>query len=218
VINTKSSTIVELLMKGKNSKEIITMGYKPGTVFAVQRGWRLGKAKSRSESDTLVPITNHAVASNSYAEIESEAGAPPLHKEYSQGGLEEQSESLKLQLDMKILIASAYDIGKTKYGKCPDQENGVCRFWQWPNVEEIPQGIGQPVKGSKGGWRIKPSPLYCAMCTESIEKDVDDLIGDTIENPLFGIRDKGRCECGARGEVEVYVKCKKCGKDSWWGG
>ena len=40
-----SDEIIKLLSEGKNSGDIIGMGYKKGTVYSTQRKWRQGKIK-----------------------------------------------------------------------------------------------------------------------------------------------------------------------------
>ena len=42
---SKSDAIVELLVEGKSSREIIEMGYKKGTVYSTQPKWHQEKAK-----------------------------------------------------------------------------------------------------------------------------------------------------------------------------
>jgi hypothetical protein len=54
MIVSKSKEILKLLDEGKNSKEIIDKGYKPGTVYSTQREWRQGVKVNAVGIDNLI--------------------------------------------------------------------------------------------------------------------------------------------------------------------
>jgi hypothetical protein len=175
---TKSDEITKLLAQGKTSHEIISMGYKKGTVFGAQRKFRQNNATPH--------VTNNKVAQakkpppikqpiNTTIDIESDPEIVQLKKEIRIAELRKQLGIAKAPSEMEVLIAAALQCGELRQEECEHKENGVCALYEWSSREDIEDGIGEPIPKEKDKWRIKPSPLYCAMCTANIEDNIEDL-------------------------------------------
>ena len=215
MIDSKSDEIIQLLSEGKSSKEIIARGHKPGTVYSAQRKWRQRKATNTLKKD--IPKSDQPPQSDSISEIETDPEIVQLKREVRKAELERQLGKMKVPLEMEILVAAAYDLGQQKRDTCSCEDDGLCRLWAWSRADEIPKGSGEPIFEDKGTWRIKPSPLYCALCTGSVAKELKDLDQSLDSIPIRGIRERFTCECGAKGMLAVSIKCTKCGEESWWG-
>ena len=113
-------------------------------------------------------------------------------------------------VDMEILVAAARDLGQERREECDYEVNGLCKFWKWSTADAIPKGIGEPVSEGKDSWRIRPSPLYCALCVANLE-------GTLQETPTSGLKSRFNCDCGSKRMVAVSVKCTKCDAETWWG-
>jgi hypothetical protein len=120
--------------------------------------------------------------------------------------------------DLIDLIRIAKGIGTQKQNECEClHEDGRCTYWGWEDQESIPKGIGDPVCPAGLEWFIKPSILFCAICSSeamSVACSVKWKLKDTL---LVGVRREFKCDCGAKGFVAVYIKCTKCGKETWRG-
>jgi hypothetical protein len=57
----KGNEISKLLIEGKNSREIIELGYRPGTVYRSQRRWRRGNG--RKQTGKSIQITSQDILS-----------------------------------------------------------------------------------------------------------------------------------------------------------
>lgn len=171
---TKSDKIIQLLKEGKNSGDIIGMGYKKGTVYSAQRKWRRGKAEHSPKVEDVATDSsrsNHQAVTE-LADIESDPEIVQLKKEIRIAELNRQLAKAKAPSEVDILVASAREIGQERYESCDYEDNGRCTIWKWATASEIPSGIGEPVLDKKDVWRIKPASLYCAMCTASLEEAV----------------------------------------------
>jgi len=122
--------------------------------------------------------------------------------------------------EVTTVIAAARELGTYRLETCQHQEGGLCSWQAWDSQDEVPQGIGEPVQADddKTVWRIKPSPLYCAMCTAPLEDRIDDVESKASESPLYGARYQIICNtCGSKGWIAAAIKCTKCGHETWWG-
>ena len=220
--NLISDEILQLLIEGKNSNEIISMGYKKGTVYSTQRKWRQGKIKTPPDVESIATPSNTPRArasqpTNAPLEIESDPEIVQLKKEIRIAELQKQLDRAQAPSEIEILIAAAYKIGCQRHEECVCEDNGLCMVWEWSSKDEVPKDIGELVLEGKDTWRMKPSPLYCAMCVASLEGAVEKLDDGLAEIPLANIRERFSCECGTEGMVAVSIKCTACGRDTWWG-
>ncbi len=102
-----------------------------------------------------------------------------------------------------ILIAAAREFGTYRHETCPYEKDGFCPLETWASEDEIPQGIGEPVRldDEELEWYIKPSPFYCAMCSASFEIRLDNIETEVSGNPLSG--------------AKYEITCKACGSKGW---
>lgn len=170
MLNTVSAKILELLSEGKNSQEIITLGFKKGTVYATQRKWR---KKERTTpivtTKTETSLLRTAIPDATFLEIESDPEIIRLKKEIRVAELQKQLSSIKLPPEIDMLIKAAEEIGAEKRGACDCYEDGVCNFLEWGSESEITKDMGEHVLAEKGKWHVKPPALYCALCTVPLE-------------------------------------------------
>lgn len=216
----KSDEIVQLLNEGKNSGEIIDMGYKKGTVYITQRKWREGEVNIPLVVDNKSDIASPALTPQSATmspDIESDPEIVQLKKEIRIAELNRQLAKAKAPSEMEILVTSARDMGEERCESCNYADNGLCTFWVWPTASEIPSGIGEPVLEEEDVWRIKPTSLYCAMCTISVENAIEELEDALKKVPFHDIRDRFTCGCGTKGMLAFSIKCTTCSKETWWG-
>jgi hypothetical protein len=211
---SKSDEITKLLAQGRTSNEIISMGYKKGTVYGAQRKFHQSNTTPHSTDNKLIqdkkppPVTQPI---NSTTDIESDPEVLRLQKQLGMA---------KAPSEMEVLVAAALQCGESKYEECRQQENGVCTFYEWSSREDIEDCIGEPILIRKDKWGIKPSPLYCAMCTANIEycsDSIEDLEYRFKKIPLHDIQNRFTCECGTKGMVAISIKCTKCEEETWWG-
>ena len=217
---SKTEEIAQLLAQGKSLKEIISMGYKKGTVYSVQRKYRKGRIITTERiNNKNRTFPKHTPANiNLDIEIESDPEIFRLKKEIRKVELEKQLSRIKIPPDVEIIMAAAHEIGRVRQECCDNFEDDLCTWWIWDTAEEIPKCLGEPVFSEENKeWRIKPSPLYCAMCTASIQNELYNLEDRFNSTPTFDIRKKFSCDCGAKGMVAVSIKCTKCNKETWMG-
>jgi ParB family chromosome partitioning protein len=120
--------------------------------------------------------------------------------------------------DLKDLIRIAKAMGTEKQEECDCfHEDGRCTYWGWENRESIPEGIGDPVCPTGSEWFIKPSILFCAICSGEAMALAYSVKRKLHDDPLVGLRQDFKCDCGAKREVAVHIMCTKCGKDTWRG-
>jgi len=213
-------TIVALLEEGETSGEIIGMGYKAGSVYSAQRKWRQGKIDIGAGDNTnaSAKTTSSPITATTERDIESDPEIVELKKEIRKAELKRQLGMAKAPLDLDILLSAAFDVGRDRLNACDYGEDGLCTLWQWSRPNEIPKNIGEAVPAGEDGWRIRPSPLYCALCTAYLDCDIQDEVDAAINKvPLHDLRERFKCSCGTRGMVAVHFKCTNCGKESWWG-
>jgi len=218
--NSEGDAIRKLLDEGKSSREIINMGHKKGTVYGTQRKWRQERAQHSPDRDDNIHSTAEDHASRSAdtsPDIESDPEIVRLKKEIRKAELEKQLDSLKVPLDMEIIVSAARDLGRERQEMCGWMKDDACRLWRWPSEEDIPRGIGEPVPDGTDWWRVKPSPIYCAMCLIDLQEQIDGLGTALRRIPLYEIACRFACQCGTKGMVAVAIKCTKCGKGVWWG-
>ena len=216
----KSNEIIKLLAQGKTSGEIIGMGYKKGTVYSTQRKWRQGKAEasSRVNKVSISPNESNHQSISALADIESDPEIVQLKKEIRIAELNRQLAKAKAPSEVETLVTSAQEIGQKRCESCDYEDNGLCTFWEWSTASEIPSGIGEPVlEEEEDMWRIKPTSLYCAMCTISIENDIERLEVSLGKVPFRDILNQFTCECGTKGMLAFSIKCTKCEKETWSG-
>lgn len=219
---TKSirDTIIALLDEGKTSGEIIGMGYKAGTVYGAQRRWRQGKTEIGAEDSTTASAKKMStpITAITGPDIECDPEIVELKKEIRKAELKRQLGMAKAPLDIDILLSAAFDIGKDRLNSCDYAEDGLCTLWQWSRTDEIPKGIGEAVSAGDDGWRLRPSPLYCALCTAYLDCGIEEEVDAAISKvPLHDLREQFKCSCGTKGMVAVAIKCTNCGRESWWG-
>jgi ParB family chromosome partitioning protein len=122
--------------------------------------------------------------------------------------------------DLKNLIRIARAIGSKKQEDCEClNDDGRCTYWGWESKESIPEGIGdEPVHPKENGeWFIKPSVLFCAICSSEAVHIALGAKWKLDDDPLAGLRREFVCSCGAKGEVAAYIKCTECNKETWLG-
>ena len=217
--NRISDEIIKLLVEGKTSTDIINKGYKRGTVYTTQRKWRQGKVKTHpgDNNSTLTGAVFTPQTASTEPDIESDPEIVQLKKEIRKAELQKQLGTAKAPSEMEILIVAAIEAGQARQEECRYEENGLCTLCQWSSRDKVPQGIGELVMECKDTWRIKPSPLYCAMCTVSLEAADEGLQENLAKIPLLDIRYRFTCECGTKGMLSFYIKCTSCGEETWLG-
>ncbi|MFC1956553.1 hypothetical protein ACFLWZ_08620 [Chloroflexota bacterium] len=215
----KSEEIIILLAEGNTSKNIIDKGYKKGTVYGTQRKWRQGKVKTPTGGHDDAPRSAVPTAHVAIADIDIEADPEiiKLKKEIRKAELEKQLDIAEAPPDLETLLVAAHELGRQQLAICKYEDDGLCTLFQWESKEEIPQGIGEPISVKNKEWQIKPSPLYCAMCSVSLEGRILELEDSISQLPLHGLRERFTWDCGGKGEVAVSIKCTKCGEETWWG-
>ena len=215
----KSDEIIKLLAEGKTSGEIIAMGYKKGTVYSTQRKWRRGKAEASSivNKGSKNPAGSNQQSISALSDIESDPEIVQLKKEIRIAELNRQLAKAKAPSEVEALVTVAQEIGQEKFENCYYKGNGLCTHWEWSASSEIHSGIGELVLDEEGAWRIKPTALYCAMCTLPIERDIEVLEEALWAVPFRNIQDRFTCECGPKGMLAFFIKCTKCEKETWSG-
>ena len=176
----KSKEIRELFSQGKSSRDIMNLGYKPGTVYGVQRELRSENhstgRRMPGASGVGADKTGQALESRPDAEIESDPEIVQLKKEIRKTGLERELARLRGRpLEMEAIVAAARYIGSVKRDSCPRIRDGLCTYYGGDTGEDILKGTEELV-GEDGLWCIKPSPVFCAMCRATEEEVVDHLL------------------------------------------
>jgi hypothetical protein len=96
-------------------------------------------------------------------------------------------------------------------------DDGRCKIWSWDNRESIPEGIGEPVFLEPDNWVVKPSALLCGICLARDNDSISLILNMLWNNPLTRLKERFTCDCGAKGNVAVHIKCTQCDRDTWWG-
>lgn len=215
----KAAEHVELLLrKGRRPKELVELGFPKRVVTRVRRQLR----KEKTAVQTKVP----EVAPQAETQLQTPPESPETittiwQKVQSMANDLQRIDSLiKALSEVSSVTAAAQRLGTYRREDCPYHKDGFCRLWTWESQDEIPKGIGEPVRvgDENPEWYVKPSIFYCAMCTAPIEYRVDDIELDALGTPLWRARDQITCEnCGSKGWIATRVKCTKCGRETYWG-
>ena len=215
----KAAEHVELLLrKGRRPKELVELGFPKRVVTRVRRKLKKEKAASRKKEVTRTPQTETQLQTPPES---PETIATIWQKVQSMANDLRRIDSLIQALsEVTLLMAAARELGTRQHETCSYQKDGLCRLRTWTSQDEIPQGIGEPVRvgDEKPEWYIKPSPFYCALCTVPVEDHIADLEDDLSGDPLSGARDKITCNgCGSKGWIAAAIKCTKCGRETYFG-
>jgi ParB/RepB/Spo0J family partition protein len=120
--------------------------------------------------------------------------------------------------DLIALIQIIKEQGVWQLEDCELLDNdGQCKVWNWDNRESIPEGVGEPVCLGPSNWVVKPSVLLCGICLGWDSHLISSTLNTLWDSPLTMLRKTFECDCGAKGQVAVHIKCTKCGKDTWHG-
>ena len=210
--------VEKLLRKGRKPKELIELGFSKSVVTRVHRQLRREKATSQkrqpegarqAETKLQTPPESPETISTIWQKVQSMATEP------------QRIDSLiEVLSEVSIVIAAAREFGNYKRDTCSHQKEALCTLWTWSSEVDIPPRIGEPVAPAdgKGEWRIKPSPLYCAMCTIPVEDRVDDVENKLSGDPLSGAEYRFTCNnCGSEGWIAAKIMCTKCKHETYWG-
>lgn len=215
----KASEHVEYLLKqGKKPKELIELGFPKSVVTRVRRQLRQEKAALEGK----VPEATAQAESHLQTPAESPEKMTVFQRKLQSmaNDLQKVDGRVKALSEVAVLMAAARDFGTYRRETCPYRKDGVCTVEIWSSQDEIPQGIGEPVAAGNENpeWYIKPSPFYCAMCTEVLEHSIYDVQSEVSGNPLSGAKDQITCNgCGSKGCIAARIKCTKCGRETYWG-
>jgi len=212
--------VEKLLRQGRKPKELIELGFPKSVVTRVYRQLREEKATSQKKEPEGAP---HVESQLSTPLGSSETIATIWQKVQSMANDLQRIDSLIQALsEVSIIIAAAQKLGTYRREDCPHHKDRLCRFWTWNSQDEIPKGIGEPtyVDDEDPGWYVKPSALYCTMCSAPLENHIDDLEDKLSGDPLSGAEYQFTCNgCGSRGWIAAKIKCTKCGYETyrgWW--
>jgi len=210
--------VEKLLRQGHKPKELIQLGFPKPVVTRVNRQLRKEKTAVQTKAPEVAP------------QAETQLPTPPespeiiatiWQKVQSMANDLQRIDSLIQTLsEVTTVIAAAREFGNYKRDTCPHQKEALCTLWTWSSEVDIPPRIGEPVAPAdgKGEWRIKPSPLYCAMCTIPVEDRVDDVENKLSGDPLSGAEYRFTCNnCGSEGWIAAKIMCTKCKHETYWG-
>jgi len=210
--------VERLLRQGKRPKELVELGFSKSVVTRVSRRLREEKAVSQKQVRSGAPQADTQLQTSPES---PETMATIWQKVQSMATDLKRIDSLiEVLSEVSIVIAAAREFGNYKRDTCPHQKEALCTLWTWPSEVDIPPGIGEPVAPAdeKGEWRIKPSPLYCAMCTIPIEDRLDDVENKLSGDPLSGAEYRFTCNnCGSEGWIAAKIMCTKCKHEAYWG-
>ncbi len=212
--------VERLLRQGKKLKELVELGFPKRVVTRVHRQLR----KEKTAGQTKVPEMTPQAETQIQTPPESpEEIATIWQKVQSMADDLQRIDSLIQALsEVLIVIAAARRLGTFRREDCTYHKDSLCHLWTWGSQGEIPQGIGEPVRfgDENPEWHVKPSPLYCAMCTIPIEDRVDDVENKLSGDPLLGAKYQFTCDgCGSEGWIAVKIMCTKCRRETylgWW--
>jgi len=207
-----------LLRQGRKPKELVEFGFPKLVVTRVHKKLRKEKAALKGKVPEGTP------------QIESHL-EPPAPSTGEKAQMEQQLASVRGELqdvikvvsglhELEGLASAARDFGTYKRETCRYEKDGICTLWTWPSQGEIPRGIGEPIleENEKPEWHVRPSPLYCALCTASVEGRLDEVESEVSANPLSGAKYQITCKaCGSKGYIAAAIKCTKCGRETYWG-
>ena len=210
--------VEKLLRQGHKPKELIQLGFPKPVVTKVNRQLRKEKTAVQTKAPEVAP---QAETQHQTPPEPSETIATIWQKVQSMANDLQRIDSLIQTLsEVTTVIAAAREFGNYKRDTCPHQKEALCTLWTWSSEVDIPPRIGEPVAPAdgKGEWRIKPSPLYCAMCTIPVEDRVDDVENKLSGDPLSGAEYRFTCNnCGSEGWIAAKIMCTKCKHETYWG-
>ena len=147
--STVTEEITSLLEENKTSAEIIGKGYRPGTVYGVQRKWRKGRA-SYNSPDTQVavePVAESSIAAaNQELELEERIGVLGDYE--------------RLEAGLRCIEAMAMNHGQYKYNCCLHAYGEKCDYHEWRGRNEIQEGAGEASvfgEAARSHWGIENS-------------------------------------------------------------
>ena len=210
--------VEKLLRQGQKPKELIELGFSKSVVTRVRRQLREEKATLQKKEPER--------ASQGEIQLQTTPESPETLATIWQkvqsiaDDLQRIDSLIQALCEASIIIAAARRLGTYRREDCPYQKDEICGLWTWGSQDEIPQGIGEPVQfgDESPEWHVKPSPLYCAMCTIPIEDRVDDVENKVSGDPLSTAKYEFTCsECGSKGWIAVKIMCTKCRRETYWG-
>jgi len=208
--------IEQLLRQGRKPKELIDLGFAKATVTREYRRLKEEKTtlKAKTPEGTAqaeAPLPTLPESPETIATIWQKVQPMANDLRRIDGVIQALSEVL-------IVIAAARQLGTHQCENCPYQKDGVCHGWTWNSQDDIPQGIGEPVRmgDESPAWHIKPSSLYCGMCHVPLEDRIYDIENKVSGDPLSGVKYQFTCSsCGSKGSSAVKIKCTKCGYETY---
>ncbi len=209
-----------LLRQGKKPKELIELGFPKQVITRVRRQLR----QERVVLQAKVPEgTDWGVSHfQTVAEASEQTAAMGQKLQSIANDLQKVDSLVKSLSEVTFLIAAAQKFSKDRREICEYLEDGLCTIETWASEDEIPEGIGEPVRldGENPEWYIKPCPLYCAMCTTPLEYSISCVKTSVSNDPLSGARYLVTCKsCGSKEWIAAAIKCTKCGHETyrgWW--
>jgi hypothetical protein len=213
-----SKQVEHLLRQGHKPKELEELGFPKRSITRVRR--RLRKEKAALKTKT--PEGSHQGETQVPTPAESpEDIAIIWQKVQSMANDLQRIDSLIQALsEVTILMAAACESGIYRYQTCKYHESGHCSLHTWNSQDEIPQGIGEPVRvgNEEPQWYVMPYPFYCAMCIAPLENHIDALEDKLSGDPLSGAKYQFTCNsCGSKGWIAAAIKCTKCGRENYFG-
>jgi len=210
--------VEHLLRQGRKPKELVELGFSKQVVGRVRRRLR----KEKTVLQTKIPQEAGQAESHPEELTESAHKLAKMQQklESLESGLQKVDSLAQLLPEAAAMMAAAQEFGTDKRENCPYEEGGVCTRYAWTSRDEIPEGVGEPTRIENEGaeWHIKPSPLYCAMCTATLEGRLDNVEDEVSDNPLSGARYQITCKgCGSKGWIAGAIKCTNCGRETYWG-
>ena len=212
--------VERLMRQGKKPKELIELGFSKTVITRVRRQLRKERALLRSQ----VPIgTSQGVSHFQTAAESPDQMAAMWQQIQSITNDQRKVDSLVKSLsEVTLLMAAAQKFGKDRQDICEYLEDGLCTVETWSSEDEIPKGIGEPVRldSENPEWCIKPVPLYCAICVTPLEYSISCVKTRVSNDPLSGARYLVTCKsCGSKEWIAAAIKCTKCGHETylgWW--
>lgn len=186
--------VEQLLRQGRKPKELVELGFPKSIVTRVRRQLKEEKGGVKQKRRQVkanatpnggggamprkgtAPITT-VPSTSAVDDIESDPEIVQLKKEIRKAELEMALGRAKTPPEVAALVASARLFGTDRQEDCIYRRDGYCIVRSWASQHEIPEGIGEPVfiQEDEPNWRVKPSCLYCAVCTALLEDHIDYL-------------------------------------------
>lgn len=213
-----SKHVEQLLRQGRKPKELIELGFPKSVLTRVRRQLKEEKASSQKKETAVTPKTKTQLRTPPEP---PETIATLWKKVQSMANDLQRIDSLLQALsDVPVVVAAAQRFGTHRRDTCEYHKDGLCTLETWDSQDEIPPGIGKPIRvgDEKPEWYIKPSPFYCVMCTAALESHIDDIEDKASDSPLYGAKRQISCKaCGSNGWIAVAIKCTKCGRETYFG-